>query len=81
MLDWSAVRHVLDQSAGRTGIDRAEPYAPHATRTLAALNDLATTPAVERAMTFGAQQMLAQHRGLWQLLEARAQARQQAGRN
>lgn len=81
VLDWSAVRHVLDQSAGRTGIDRAEPYAPHATRTLAALNDLATTPAVERAMTFGAQQMLAQHRGLWQLLEARAQARQQAGRN
>ena len=33
------------------------------------------TASVERAMAFGAQQMLAQHRGLWQLLEARATAR------
>ena len=30
---------------------------------------------VERAMLFGAQQMYAQHRGLFDLLEARASAR------
>jgi hypothetical protein len=29
----------------------------------------------ERAMSFGAQQLLAQHRGLWDLLEARKAAR------
>ena len=34
-----------------------------------------TAPGVERAMLFGAEQMLAQHRGLWHLLEARASAR------
>ncbi len=33
------------------------------------------SPGVERAMLFGAEQFLAQHRGLWQLLEARASAR------
>jgi len=31
--------------------------------------------AIERAMAFGVQQVLAQHRGLWDLLEARASAR------
>jgi hypothetical protein len=36
---------------------------------------LAGTPATERAITFGAQQLLAQHRGLWSLLDARASAR------
>ena len=30
---------------------------------------------VERAMLFGAQQLALQHRGLWDLLEARRQAR------
>ncbi len=30
---------------------------------------------LERAMLFGAQQLFAQHRGLWDLLEARASAR------
>jgi hypothetical protein len=31
--------------------------------------------AADRAMLFGAQQIVAQHRGLWDLLEARAIAR------
>jgi hypothetical protein len=33
------------------------------------------SPAMERAISFGAQQILAQHRGLWDLLEARQLAR------
>ena len=33
-------------------------------------------PGVERALAFGAQQVLAQHRGLWALLESRAAARE-----
>jgi len=32
-------------------------------------------PALERAIMFGVQQLLVQHRGLWDLLEARAEAR------
>jgi hypothetical protein len=32
-------------------------------------------PSAERAMQFGAQQLLLQHRGLWDLLEARRDAR------
>jgi hypothetical protein len=33
---------------------------------------------MERAMLFGAQQVFAQHRGLWDLLEARTSARNRA---
>jgi hypothetical protein len=36
---------------------------------------VADTPSFERAMSFGSQQLLAQHRGLWDLLESRQQAR------
>ena len=36
---------------------------------------VADTPAAERAMLFGAQQLVAQHSGLWDLLEARAASR------
>ena len=39
---------------------------------VAALSD---SSALQRAMGFGAQQVFAQHRGLWDLLEARASAR------
>ena len=35
----------------------------------------ATDPAMSRAMRFGAEQVALQHRGLWDLLQARAQAR------
>ena len=40
-----------------------------------ALTMLGAQPSAERAMAFGARQLLAQHRGLWDLLEARASAR------
>jgi hypothetical protein len=36
---------------------------------------LSDSPVLQRAMAFGAQQVFAQHRGLWDLLEARASAR------
>jgi hypothetical protein len=39
---------------------------------------VADSPSFERAMSFGAQQLLAQHRGLWDLLEARQAARAEA---
>ena len=39
------------------------------------LHGLTLAPARVRALTFGAEQLLTQHRGLWQLLESRAAAR------
>ncbi|RYY43636.1 MAG: hypothetical protein EOP59_07615 [Sphingomonadales bacterium] len=74
-LDWPAIRAVLDVLAGRVGIDPIENQLPPAFETATVIDVLAGSLAVERAMAFGAQQMLAQHRGLIDLLEARASAR------
>lgn len=65
--DWHAVRTILARAADRFGVDLSLPALPDPTSLLAA------TP--ERAAAFGAQQLLAQHRGLWSLLEARSSAR------
>jgi len=75
VLDWAAVRGVLDGCARRMALPAGAPFANTATGTIALLRAIDATASVERAMAFGAQQMLAQHRGLWQLLEARAVAR------
>ncbi|KQT33004.1 hypothetical protein ASG29_13040 [Sphingomonas sp. Leaf412] len=75
VLDWSAVRRVIDNGAARTGLPATTRFAATIAATHAFLDDLAPALPVQRAMTFGAQQTLAQHRGLWHLLEARASAR------
>ena len=74
-LDWRAVRAVLEAAARRVSIAPGDCALPdeEETRTVAMI--VAETPSFERAMSFGAQQLLAQHRGLWDLLEARQQAR------
>lgn len=74
-LDWPAVRTVLDILAGRLGIDPPACALPPAFETATVIDVLASALPIERAMAFGAQQMLAQHRGLIDLLEARASAR------
>ena len=74
-LDWAAVRQVLDAAAHRVGLSIEPSHLPVEAESATVFAELAHTPAFERAMLFGAQQMLAQHRALWQLLEARAQAR------
>lgn len=73
--DWSAIRTVLDAAARRLGID-VQPHRLDRIDAIRALADTASaSPAVERALLFGAQQILVQHHGLWDLLEARQQAR------
>jgi hypothetical protein len=67
--DWHGLRPLLDNAAHRFEIaalpsDLPEDEPP-----------LVITPAAQRAMMFGAQQLLVQHRGLWDLLESRAAAR------
>ncbi|MGK6319861.1 DUF6975 family protein [Sphingomonas sp. DT-204] len=75
VLDWPAIRHVLDAAARRLGLQLVESALPVARDSATVVAALAETPAFERAMLFGANQTLAQHRALWQLLEARADAR------
>jgi hypothetical protein len=75
VLDWRAVREVLDRAALRFGLEPVMCHLPFEAETLALADHYARNAAVERAMQFGAQQLLAQHRGLWNLLEARHLAR------
>jgi hypothetical protein len=70
-LDWAAIRPVLDAAARRFGLESPlfQPVgAPD-------LSEMAAAPSAERALLFGAEQILVQHFGLWELLEARQQAR------
>lgn len=76
LLDWQAIRPVLDTAARRFGVTPAPLALPPYAETAAVVAALAVTPACERAIGFGAAQLLAQHRGLWDLIEARASARE-----
>ncbi|WP_264944652.1 DUF6975 family protein [Sphingomonas canadensis] len=75
-VDWAAVRTVLDSAAARLGIDAPPLALPLAEETMTIVDTLVREAAVERALLFGAQQMFAQHRALFDLLEARAGARE-----
>lgn len=75
LLDWPVLRAVLDTVAARIGIDIPAGTFPADRDSAAAVAALAGTAAFERAMLFGAQQLLAQHHALWQLLESRSVAR------
>lgn len=74
-LDWQSFGSLLAASGRRFGVDAVPPPAIDS-RELADIARIACgTPATDRAMLFGAQQIAVQHRGLWDLLEARATAR------
>ncbi|MGE0180559.1 MAG: hypothetical protein AB7O91_12160 [Sphingomonas sp.] len=74
-LDWRPVRALLDVAAARLGID-APAFRLGDPDELRLVADVAGENAlVERALLFGASQLAHQHRGLWDLLEAREQAR------
>lgn len=75
VLDWRAVRGLLNVAADRLGVTKPECTLPSPEECAKLVEALAATPAVERAMSFGAQQLIGQHRGLWDLLEARQLAR------
>ena len=77
VLDWAAVRTVLEAAARRVSIAPSDCTLPPPDETCHVVDAVATSVGVERAMRFGAQQLLAQHRGLWDLLGARQAARAQ----
>ena len=72
--DWAALRPLLDAAAAKFGLT-LPPSRLGGRETLRAVADDAAH--CERALLFGAQQLALQHRALWDLLEARAQARRE----
>lgn len=77
-IDWTAIRGVLDAAALRLGLEAPALELPDSEETVTLVDALAREPHIERAMLFGAQQLFAQHRALFDLLEARASARARA---
>jgi hypothetical protein len=75
VMDWWAVRDVLDRAAARWSVEIPPCSLPSAQSCQDVAACVSETPAIERAMVFGAQQILNQHRGLIDLLEARQIAR------
>jgi hypothetical protein len=76
VFDWEAMRSVLDVAALRLGISPASWMLPSEEATGMMLESLPDYPRLDRALCFGGRQLLAQHRGLWDVLEARAAARE-----
>ncbi|WP_022682692.1 DUF6975 family protein [Sphingobium bisphenolivorans] len=75
VLDWHAVRHVLDIAAIRVGLEPHRSDLPDRAATLQVAEAIGGDDAIDRAIQFGARQLLNQHRGLWDLLQARARIR------
>ncbi len=74
-LDWPVIRRPLDAAALRLGLETIPITLPSPAQTLRLIVSVTDESPIERAMTFGLQQLLAQHRGLWDLLTARAESR------
>ena len=73
--DWRAFRPLLDHAADRSGIESPACTLPADDRLAAVIASGTDAVASERALGFGAEQLLLQHRGLIDLMEARANAR------
>ncbi len=74
-LDWRTIRVLLDISAQRLDMTPPTCTLPDLPGTARLAATVADSPAVERAMVFGAQQLVTQHSGLWDLMAARAASR------
>ncbi|HEX8401714.1 MAG TPA: hypothetical protein VF628_08440 [Allosphingosinicella sp.] len=79
VLDWAQIRTVLDAASARFGIAPPRYLLGDGPTVRALAEEVATAPSIERAILFGATQVATQHHGLWDLLEARQQARAALG--
>ncbi|QJB68177.1 DUF6975 family protein [Parasphingorhabdus halotolerans] len=75
VLDWFAIRGILEKMAIRLGFESRAAILPSPEATESLNTILSGNKPIERAINFGADQVLTQHRGLWQLMEARRNAR------
>ena len=73
--DWRSLRLLLDHAADRAGVDCPVCTLPDDDSIAGAIAAGTNNVSSERALGFGAEQLLLQHRGLLDLMEARAGAR------
>jgi hypothetical protein len=73
--DWWPIRRMLDRAAARVGTEAPAPSLPDEASVVAVISRGADSQASQRALAFGGEQLLLQHRALFDLLEARAEAR------
>jgi hypothetical protein len=73
--DWWPVRRLLDRAAARAGTEAPAPSLPDEASIVAVVDLAARSAGSARALAFGGEQLLLQHRALFDLLEARAEAR------
>lgn len=73
--DWWPIRRLLDRASARVGLECPAPSLPDESSIIEVIHRASDTPASERALSFGGEQLLLQHRALFDLLEARAAAR------
>jgi hypothetical protein len=73
--DWWPIRRLLDRAAARVGTEPPAPSLPDETSVVTIIGSGADTTASARALSFGGEQLLLQHRALFDLLEARTEAR------
>lgn len=73
--DWWPIRRLLDRVAARVGTEAPAPSLPDELSVVEIIERGADAPASARALAFGGEQLLLQHRALFDLLEARAEAR------
>src|SRR5579875_429544 len=73
--DWSPIRQLLDRAATRVGADAPPPSLPDRPSIVAIVDLEAESAPYARALAFGGEQLLLQHRALFDLLEARSEAR------
>lgn len=73
-LDWLESRPLLDKVAMIVGIEAPPCFLPRPSATATLARNMSVNPPIHRAMVFGRDQMLAQQRGLWQIIAARHMA-------
>ena len=73
--DWWALRRLLDRAAARAGLDCPSPSLPDDASLMTVIEAASHSESATRALAFGGEQLLLQHRALFDLLEARASAR------
>lgn len=73
--DWWPIRRLLDRAALRAGMDCPAPSLPDEASIVEVIAAASATSASARALAFGGEQLLLQHRALFDLLEARTEAR------
>jgi len=73
--DWWPVRRLLDRAASRVGTEAPAPSLPDESSVVAIVDSATLSQGCARALAFGGEQLLLQHRALFDLLEARAEAR------